>query len=58
MFGIFGILPAPNKTDPRRLAAIEAVTASLGHRGSDDRSMWMDRVAGVALEHPATGIAR
>ena len=51
MCGIAGILLAPNAADPRRLAAVEAMTATLHHRGPDGGGIWIDRDAGVALGH-------
>ena len=50
MCGIVGILLAPHAADPRRLAAIEAMAATLRHRGPDGGGIWMDRDAGAA--HP------
>lgn len=51
MCGIAGILLAPHAADPRRLAAVEAMTASLHHRGPDGDGVWIDRDAGIALGH-------
>lgn len=51
MCGIAGILLAPRAADPRRLAAIAAMTASLRHRGPDGEGFWFDRDMGVALGH-------
>jgi asparagine synthase (glutamine-hydrolysing) len=51
MCGIVGILLAPHAADPRRLAAIEAMAATLRHRGPDGGGTWMDRDAGLALGH-------
>jgi len=49
--GIVGIFLAPHAADPRRLAAIEAMAATLRHRGPDGGGTWMDREAGLALGH-------
>jgi asparagine synthetase B (glutamine-hydrolysing) len=54
---IFGILLA-RKGTTRSGGAVEVRAASLGRRGFDDRGIWMDRHASVALEHQRTGIAR
>lgn len=51
MCGIAGILLAPHAADPRRLAAVAAMTASLHHRGPDGGGIWIDREAGIALGH-------
>lgn len=51
MCGIAGIFLAPHATDPRRLAAIESMTATLHHRGPDGGGIWMDAAAGIALGH-------
>ena len=51
MCGIAGILLAPRAADPRRLAAVEAMAASLHHRGPDGGGIWIDDGAGVALGH-------
>jgi asparagine synthase (glutamine-hydrolysing) len=50
MCGIVGILlnPAANR---RRLAAIDAMTETLHHRGPDGRGLWLDREGGIALGH-------
>ena len=50
MCGIAGILlnPAANR---RRLAAIDAMTESLHHRGPDGKGIWLDRQGGIALGH-------
>src|SRR5438105_704719 len=50
MCGIAGILLAPS-ADPRRLAAVEAMTASLQHRGPDGAGIWIDDGAGIAFGH-------
>jgi len=51
MCGIAGILLAPRSADPRRLAAVEAMAATLQHRGPDASGVWIDRDAGIALGH-------
>jgi len=51
MCGIVGILLASRSADPRRLAAVEAMAATLNHRGPDGSGAWIDRDAGVALGH-------
>ncbi|MDR3531277.1 MAG: asparagine synthase (glutamine-hydrolyzing) [Rhodopila sp.] len=51
MCGVVGILLDPRATDPRKLHAIEMMTAQLYHRGPDDSGLWMDREAGIALGH-------
>jgi asparagine synthase (glutamine-hydrolysing) len=51
MCGIAGILLAPHAADPRRLAAVEAMTAALHHRGPDGGGIWIDGGAGIALGH-------
>ena len=51
MCGIVGILLAPHAADPRRLAAVEAMAATLHHRGPDSGGAWVDRDAGIALGH-------
>lgn len=51
MCGIAGILLAPHRADPRRLAAVKAMTATLHHRGPDGSGMWIDGDAGIALGH-------
>jgi len=51
MCGIAGLLLAPNAADPRRLAAINTMTATLHHRGPDGEGIWTDRDAGIALGH-------
>lgn len=38
--------------------AVGGKAASLGHSGSGDRGIWIDRDARVALEHPRTGITQ
>ena len=50
MCGIAGILLDP-AADPGRLAAVQAMTATLHHRGPDGSGLWMDRAAGIALGH-------
>jgi asparagine synthase (glutamine-hydrolysing) len=51
MCGVVGIFLAPHAADPRRLAAIEAMAATLRHRGPDGGGTWIDRDAGLALGH-------
>jgi asparagine synthase (glutamine-hydrolysing) len=51
MCGIVGIFLAPHAADPRRLAAIEAMAATLHHRGPDGGGIWTDSNAGIALGH-------
>jgi asparagine synthase (glutamine-hydrolysing) len=51
MCGIVGILLAPHAVDPRRLAAVEAMAATLHHRGPDSSGAWVDHDAGIALGH-------
>lgn len=48
MCGITGFL---GSTDAASLAALEAMTRALAHRGPDDADMWLDREAGIALGH-------
>jgi asparagine synthase (glutamine-hydrolysing) len=50
MCGIAGIL-LTQAADPRRLAAIDAMTATLNHRGPDGKGIWVDRDGGIALGH-------
>ena len=47
MCGIAGILLAPGKADPRRLAAVQAMAATLRHRGPDGSGIWL--IAAPAL---------
>ena len=51
MCGIAGILLAPRRADPSRLAAVGAMATALHHRGPDGGDVWIDREAGVALGH-------
>lgn len=51
MCGIAGIFLAPDAADPRRLAAIKPMAATLHHRGPDGEGIWTDRDAGIALGH-------
>jgi asparagine synthase (glutamine-hydrolysing) len=51
MCGITGILLAPHAADPRRLIAVEAMAATLHHRGPDGGGIWIDSDAGIALGH-------
>jgi asparagine synthase (glutamine-hydrolysing) len=50
MCGIAGIL-ITRATSPRNLAAIDAMAATLHHRGPDSGGIWLDRDAGIALGH-------
>jgi len=50
MCGIAGIL-LTQAADPRRLAAIDAMTTTLNHRGPDGKGIWVDRDGGIALGH-------
>src|ERR1700682_1493129 len=50
MCGIAGILLTP-AANPRRLAAIDAMAATLNHRGPDSGGIWLDRDGGIALGH-------
>jgi asparagine synthase (glutamine-hydrolysing) len=50
MCGIVGIL-LPHAANPRHLAAIDAMTATLNHRGPDGGGIWIDRESGIALGH-------
>lgn len=50
MCGIAGIL-ITRATNPRNLAAIDAMAATLHHRGPDSGGIWLDRNGGVALGH-------
>ncbi len=51
MCGIAGLLLAPCRADPARLAAIGPMTARLRHRGPDGDGFWHDAAAGVAFGH-------
>jgi asparagine synthase (glutamine-hydrolysing) len=51
MCGIAGLLLAPSRADPARLAAIGPMTARLYHRGPDGEGFWHDAAAGVAFGH-------
>jgi asparagine synthase (glutamine-hydrolysing) len=51
MCGIAGILLAPRAADPRRLAAVSAMAATLHHRGPDGSGIWIDSGAGIAFGH-------
>ena len=62
MCGIAGILLAPHAADPRRLIAVEAMAATLHHRGPDGGGIWIDSDAGrqgasllAFVGHPAYG---
>jgi asparagine synthase (glutamine-hydrolysing) len=50
MCGIAGIL-LTRATNPRHLAAIDAMAATLNHRGPDGKGIWLDRDGGIALGH-------
>jgi len=50
MCGIAGIL-LTHAANPRHLAAINAMTTTLEHRGPDGEGIWLDRGGGVALGH-------
>jgi asparagine synthase (glutamine-hydrolysing) len=50
MCGIAGIL-LPRVANPRHLAAIDAMAATLNHRGPDGKGIWLDRDRGIALGH-------
>jgi len=50
MCGIAGIL-LPHAANPRHLAAINAMAATLNHRGPDSGGIWLDRDGGIALGH-------
>lgn len=52
MCGIAGILVRPSAAVcGRQMDAIEAITATLHHRGPDGGGFWSDRTAGVAFGH-------
>src|SRR5712691_1629049 len=50
MCGVAGIL-LTHAANPRHLAAIDAMAATLNHRGPDGEGIWLDREGGVALGH-------
>ena len=50
MCGIAGIL-LTHAANRSHLAAIDAMTATLNHRGPDGKGIWLDREGGVALGH-------
>jgi asparagine synthase (glutamine-hydrolysing) len=50
MCGIAGIL-LTRATNPRNLAAIDPMAATLHHRGPDSGGIWLDREGGIALGH-------
>jgi len=50
MCGIAGIL-ITRATNPRNLAAIDPMAATLHHRGPDSGGIWLDREGGIALGH-------
>lgn len=50
MCGIAGFFDPQRLSDPARYADLaEAMAARLAHRGPDDRGVWSDAVAGIAL---------
>jgi asparagine synthase (glutamine-hydrolysing) len=51
MCGIAGILLTPAMRHPARLAAVDAMTETLRHRGPDAGATWTDHEAGIALGH-------
>ncbi|RTL76452.1 MAG: asparagine synthase (glutamine-hydrolyzing) [Bradyrhizobiaceae bacterium] len=51
MCGIAGIFLHPEKSDPRNLATIAQLTATLQHRGPDASGTWIDADGGIALGH-------
>lgn len=57
MCGIAGVFAA-SASQPRDVlrAAIDAMTATLRHRGPDDSGVWIDVAAGVALGHTRLAI--
>ncbi|HXQ04361.1 MAG TPA: asparagine synthase (glutamine-hydrolyzing), partial [Bradyrhizobium sp.] len=50
MCGIAGIL-LTHAANPRHLGAIDAMAATLNHRGPDGKGIWLDRDGGIALGH-------
>ena len=48
MCGIAGIL-LTRAANPRHLASIDAMAATLNHRGPDSGGIWLDRDGGIAL---------
>jgi asparagine synthase (glutamine-hydrolysing) len=50
MCGIAGIL-LTHAANPRHLAAIDTMAATLTHRGPDGKGVWLDRDGGIALGH-------
>jgi asparagine synthase (glutamine-hydrolysing) len=50
MCGIAGIL-LTHAANPRHLTAIDAMAATLNHRGPDGEGIWLDRDGGIALGH-------
>lgn len=51
MCGIAGIFLHPEKSDPRKLATIAQLIATLQHRGPDASGTWIDAEGGIALGH-------
>lgn len=51
MCGIAGIFLHSEKSDPRKLATIAQLTATLQHRGPDAGGTWIDTEGGIALGH-------
>jgi asparagine synthase (glutamine-hydrolysing) len=51
MCGIAGFLASENLPFSRVETTIEAMTATIAHRGPDDSGTWIDAQAGVALGH-------
>jgi asparagine synthase (glutamine-hydrolysing) len=57
MCGITGFIDTKRHSDPDQLRAIASLMAdSLRHRGPDDRGVWIDAAAGVALGHTRLAI--
>lgn len=52
MCGIAGFLDFSRRTSPQNMrSTIAAMSDTLAHRGPDDRGIWLDADAGVALGH-------
>ena len=51
MCGITGYLARRGLDTDRDRQTLERMVASLGHRGPDDRGVWLDAPAGIALGH-------